>query len=192
MELRDVYHGGAGQSRQDNLLCDTLQLFQDLNTLQICLVRPRALQVLFSQAHLPALRHFMVSGCHHLFTEKDWALVGVVLPKTEHHHSDVLALGFQKFLRRHRKSLSSVTLTRPSRSAKDCHYSQLCFRGETLDSIWSSETVCCIACKAWERGGWDFCSLILGGPCIESDEERGTTMQELEEWELWEEGRGSD
>ncbi|KAL8646688.1 MAG: hypothetical protein Q9226_006752 [Calogaya cf. arnoldii] len=113
MELRDVYQGGAGQLRQDNLLFDTLQYFQDLNTLQICLVRPRALQVFFSQAHLPALQHFMVSGCHHLFTEKDWALVGVVLPKTEHHDSDVLALGFQQFLRRHRKNLSSVTLTRP-------------------------------------------------------------------------------
>ncbi|KAI4269873.1 MAG: hypothetical protein LQ337_007031 [Flavoplaca oasis] len=194
LTLRDFYHSGNRWSDdEDYLLLETIQHCKNLTSLEIGLLQTTALQDFFSRAEFPALQHFAVLGCHHSFTERDWAnMAGIELLQAEHHASDDFASWLDYFLYRHRNSLSSVILNRPVWQDKRRKGEELRFSKSVFSRLWSPEgPPIGIGNGNWQHGGWNFCSKSWTTACcierrfgvrqtLSSLEERDRRMEEIE------------
>ena len=184
LTLRDFYRSGDGPSRSDRLLIKTISHCENLTSLEIGLLNTTALQAFLSQAQLPALQHFAVSGCHHAFSGTDWAnMAGIDLAHAEHHTFNKFASSFKDFIYRHRNSLSSVTLNRPVWRDKRRKGEELRFSKSVFSRLWSPEgPPIGISNGNWQRGGWKFCSRsCTTACCIEYLFEVRQSLSSLEE-----------
>ena len=184
--LRDFYRSGDRHSHSDHLLIETISHCENLTSLEIGLLHTPSLQHFLFQAELPALQHFAVLGCHHAFSERDWAnMAGIYLSEAEHHSSDEFASSFKNFLYRHRNSLSWVTLNRPSRRVEQRRSRELRLPESVLSRLWSPVGMTIHMSNGnWHRGRWSSCSSSPNDAfCIESRAVRLQTLSWLEEYD---------
>ena len=185
LTLRDFYRSGdRGSHQDDHLLVETIQHCEKLTCLEIGLLHTTALQPFLLQVDLRRLRQFAILGCHHVFTERDWAnMAGIHLPKAEHHTSDEFASLFKNFLYRHRSSLFSVLLNRPFWPVKHRREAELQFSKSAFNRLWSDGgPPIDIPNGNWQRGSWNSCSDFPNEAfCIENPDMRRHTLSYLEE-----------
>ncbi|KAL8664287.1 MAG: hypothetical protein Q9168_007939 [Polycauliona sp. 1 TL-2023] len=176
LRLSDMFRTGQRQVDHDHLLIDTIQQYQNLSSLDLNIVRPKVLQSFFCLARLPALEHFSVAGCHHLVCEEDWARMGADISEVTRQTSTSTASTFKDFLRRHKKTLSSVTLNSafwPSQRHPD---SNLIFSSKDLDCLLGPKAPPTKVIRLnWLMGHWYSCSEYALG-CIETTRSRRLTL----------------